>query len=124
MDSTIVVAARDNIESETARAAEAITVAGTACAIAESFAKDKSQDAVVIIDNLDYHKNLWDETTRILVDIYGIDAVVAADREGGASSELVLSRKRACGWASESGRGTLVYWEFSVAHEVGSWFIG
>eukprot|EP00547_Thalassionema_nitzschioides_P001337 CAMPEP_0194199786 /NCGR_PEP_ID=MMETSP0156-20130528/666_1 /TAXON_ID=33649 /ORGANISM="Thalassionema nitzschioides, Strain L26-B" /LENGTH=628 /DNA_ID=CAMNT_0038924723 /DNA_START=60 /DNA_END=1946 /DNA_ORIENTATION=+ len=88
LESVIVVAARDGIESETAKAAEAITVASTACAIAESFAKDRGQDAVVVVDNLDYHKQLWDETTRILVDIYGVDAVVAADRDGGASSEM------------------------------------
>jgi len=92
LESTIIVAVRkdddESSSSETSKAAEAITVASTACAIAESFAKDKGQDAVVIIDNIDYHKKLWDETTRTLVDIWGIDAVVAADREGGASSEM------------------------------------
>lgn len=88
LESVIVVAARDGIESESAKAAEAITVASTACAIAESFAKDRGQDTLVVVDNLDCHKQLWDETTRILVDIYGVDAVVTADREGGASSEM------------------------------------
>lgn len=41
-----------------------------------------------MIDTLDHHKTLWDATTRVLVDIFGMEAVVTADREGGASSEM------------------------------------
>mmetsp|Transcript_3872 Transcript_3872/g.6065 ORF Transcript_3872/g.6065 Transcript_3872/m.6065 type:complete len:646 (+) Transcript_3872:63-2000(+) len=111
LESVIVVAARDDIESEAAKAAEAITVASTACAIAESFAKDKGQDTVVIVDNLDYHKTLWDETTRILIDIFGVDAVVTADREGGASSEMRAFYssliQRAANYKKEQGGGSV-----------------
>jgi F-type H+-transporting ATPase subunit alpha len=88
LDQVTVVAARDGIDGDVAQASEAIVVAGAACSIAEAFAQDNGQDTLVIVDTLDYHKNFWDATTRVLVDIYGIDAVVAADREGGASSEM------------------------------------
>lgn len=90
-DDVIIVAAREGIEEshdEVAKAAEATVIAATACAIGEAFAKEKGEDALVIVDTLDHHKALWDATTRVLVDIYGADAVVAADREGGASSEM------------------------------------
>jgi len=42
----------------------------------------------VVVDNIDQHKSLWDQTTKVLVDVYGVDAVVKDDREGGASSEM------------------------------------
>lgn len=73
---------------EVSKAAEATVVAATACAIAESFALEKGEDTLVIIDNIDQHKKLWDATTRVLVDVFGVDAVVKGDRDGGASSEM------------------------------------
>lgn len=69
------------------RAAEGVAMAGTACALGEQHAR-QGKHAVVIIDTMDGHKALWDATTRVLVDVFGIDAVVQADREGGASSEM------------------------------------
>jgi len=69
-------------------AAEATVVAATACSIAESFALEKGADTLVIVDTLDYHKCLWDATTRVLVDVFGVEAVVKSDRDGGASSEM------------------------------------
>ena len=69
-------------------AAEATVTAATACAIAESLALNNGADTVVVVDTLDYHKSLWDATTRVLVDVFGIDAVVKSDRDGGASSEM------------------------------------
>jgi F0F1-type ATP synthase alpha subunit len=83
-----IVAARQGIVGEVAQAAEAVAVAGAACSIAEAFAKEKGMDSVVVVDSIDLHKGFWDMTTRALVDIYGADAVVLADKEGGASSEM------------------------------------
>ena len=70
------------------RAAAAVTTASTACAIAESYALQKGLHTLVVIDNIDLHKVFWDATTRVLVDVFGIDAVVESDRSGGASSEM------------------------------------
>lgn len=88
LDDIVVVGARDDIDGDVAQTAEAIVVAGTACTIAEAFAVEEGMDAIVVVDSLDFHKAFWDTTTHVLVDIYGVDAVVAADREGGASSEM------------------------------------
>ena len=85
----VVVTMRDTNNDDVASiSAEAITVAGTACAIAEAFSLQNGDDTLVIVDNINSHKNLWDWSTRILVDVYGLDAVVKADLEGGASSEM------------------------------------
>uniref|UniRef100_A0A7S1GPB0 Uncharacterized protein n=1 Tax=Cyclophora tenuis TaxID=216820 RepID=A0A7S1GPB0_CYCTE len=90
-DEVIVVAARDDNDKAVdgvAAAAEAVSVAATACAIGEAFALQEGKDALVIVDTIDMYKDLWDATTRVLVDIYGSEAVVKADREGAASSEM------------------------------------
>ena len=71
-----------------AKAAEAVAMAASACAIAETYTKDQGMNSVVIIDTLDQHKDLWDATTRVLVDVFGIDSVVKSDLDGGASSEM------------------------------------
>mmetsp|Transcript_14766 Transcript_14766/g.21091 ORF Transcript_14766/g.21091 Transcript_14766/m.21091 type:complete len:831 (+) Transcript_14766:26-2518(+) len=68
--------------------ADAVTVAATACAVGEAFALARGDDSLVIIDDIDHHKSFWDWTTRVLVDIYGVDSVVKDDIEGGASSEM------------------------------------
>jgi len=75
-------------ENDAVKAAEAVTVAATACSIAESYAIHGGYDTFVVVDNIDLHKTLWDKTTKVLVDVYGVDAVVKDDREGGASSEM------------------------------------
>jgi F-type H+-transporting ATPase subunit alpha len=72
----------------TSEAAEATVIAATACSVAESFAIGKGMDTLVIIDNIDQHKKLWDATTRVLVDVFGVDAVVKGDLDGEASSEM------------------------------------
>lgn len=97
-DSVVVVAARmsemgtsdeeDSSDAKVRASAEAVSVAAAACAIGESHALTKGRDSLVIIDSIDHHKDLWDWTTRVLVDVYGIDAVVKDDMEGGASSEM------------------------------------
>lgn len=74
--------------SDIAHAAEAVLIASTACAIGESYALDKGMHSLVVIDNIDLYKTLWDATTRVLVDLFGVDAVVKSDRDGGASSEM------------------------------------
>jgi F-type H+-transporting ATPase subunit alpha len=89
LEDIIVVSEETNKDAdEVSQAAEATVVAATACAIAESFALEKGEDTLVIIDNIDQHKKLWDATTRVLVDVFGVDAVVKGDRDGGASSEM------------------------------------
>lgn len=95
LDDIIVVVARDHklknvedINKNVMGSAEAITVAATACSIAEAFALSKGEDTFVVVDDIDDHKLFWDWTTRVLVDIYGVDAVVKDDINGGASSEM------------------------------------
>ena len=80
--------AGESTMEEAAKSAEATAMAATACAIAESYTLEQGMNTVVIIDTLDQHKKLWDATTRVLVDVFGIDSVVKSDREGGASSEM------------------------------------
>jgi F0F1-type ATP synthase alpha subunit len=89
-DDVHVVAARkgDEEKNDVSKAAEAVAIAGSACAIGEAYALEKGANAVVIIDTIDLHKSLWDATTRVLVDVFGVDSVVKSDREGGASSEM------------------------------------
>lgn len=93
-DSVVVVAARGDESStnddfgEVRSAAEAVSVAAAASAIGEAHALALGRDALVIIDSIDQHKLFWDWTTRVLVDVYGVDAVVKDDRDGGASSEM------------------------------------
>lgn len=89
LDDVILVAEKSKeTADEASKAAEATVVAATACAIAESFALENGEDTFVVIDNINRHKKLWDATTRVLVDVFGIDAVVKGDRDGGASSEM------------------------------------
>lgn len=97
LNNIVVVAARDaaaekgedDVSSmEATHAAEAITAAATACSIGEAIALAKGEDTFVVVDDIDQHKAFWDWTTRVLVDIYGADAVVEADVNGGASSEM------------------------------------
>lgn len=87
-DNIVTVRTRSTDSSAAAAAAEAVSVASSACTIAETFARKSGDDTMVVVDVLDYHKDLWDHTTRTLVDIYGTDAVVKADMDGGASSEM------------------------------------
>lgn len=75
-------------DHEVSRAAQAVAIAGAACAAGEAYALEKGINALVVVDTIDLHKKLWDATTRVLVDVFGVDAVVKADREGGASSEM------------------------------------
>ena len=84
----VVPSSAQDDKDDTSRAAEAVAIAGTACAIGEAFALDKGMHSVVIVDTIDMHKVLWDATTRVLVDVFGVDAVVASDLNGGASSEM------------------------------------
>ncbi len=89
IDDIVLVSARnmDGMD-QTSMAGEATLTAATACSIAESFALEKGMDTLVVIDTIDHHKTLWDATTRVLVDVFGVDAVVKGEREGAASSEM------------------------------------
>ncbi|KAL7534539.1 hypothetical protein ACHAXR_005936 [Thalassiosira sp. AJA248-18] len=69
-------------------AAEAVAVAAAVCTLGEHHALTTGGDSVVIIDDINLHKSLWDVTTQQLVGVYGVDAVVAADLNGGSSSEM------------------------------------
>jgi F-type H+-transporting ATPase subunit alpha len=84
----ILVTSDDRNEDDESKAAEGTVLAATACAIAESFAIEEGMDTFVVVDNIDQHKKIWDATTRVLVDVFGVDAVVKGDRDGGASSEM------------------------------------
>ena len=74
--------------AKTREAAEAVAVAATACTLGEHHALTTGGDALIIVDDINMHKNLWDITTQQLVDIYGVDSVVKADLQGGSSSEM------------------------------------
>jgi F0F1-type ATP synthase alpha subunit len=88
-DVTLVTTQGSKMNMDVAsQAAEATTIAATACAIGESYALEQGMDTFVIVDNIDLHKKLWDATTRVLVDVFGVDAVVKGDLDGGASSEM------------------------------------
>lgn len=69
-------------------AAEAVAVAATACSLGEHHALTTGGDSLVFIDDINLHKSLWDITTQFLVQVYGVDAVVEADLQGGSSSEM------------------------------------
>ncbi len=69
-------------------AAEAVAVAASTCSLAEHHALTTGGDSIVFIDDLNLHKSLWDVTTQFLVQVYGEDAVVAADLQGSGSSEM------------------------------------
>ena len=91
LDEITVVSLKKGLESldkseEPSIAAEAVTVCGTACALAEAWALNEGLDCFVVIDNLSLHKSLWEHSSRTLVDMYGEEAIVADDR--GASSEM------------------------------------
>lgn len=73
---------------EASSTAEAVAIASAACAVAESFALGDGQDTIVVVDTIDLHKKFWGVTTKVLMDTFGIDAVVQSDRDGGASSEM------------------------------------
>ena len=73
---------------KTYEAAEAVAVAATTCTLGEHHALTTGGDALVIVDDINMHKNLWDVTTQQLVEIYGVDSVVKADLQGGSSSEM------------------------------------
>ena len=77
----------DEIDA-TLEAAEAVAVSATACTLGEHHALTTGGDSVVIIDDINLHKSLWDITTRELVKVYGVNSVVKADLEGGSSSEM------------------------------------
>ena len=76
----------DSIEEDPEISAEAVSVCGTACALAEAWALNEGIDCFVVVDNLSSHKKLWEHSTRTLIDLYGMDSIVADDR--GASSEM------------------------------------
>jgi hypothetical protein len=106
----VVVAPRDGYETKdpVAKAAEATAIAACACAIAETYAHKHGVDALVIVDNIDPLKVLWDATTRVLVDVFGMDSVVKDDRDGGASSEMrgffsALIQRAGCFKSSKGG---------------------
>jgi len=88
LEHVTVVAPRRDSDVESNDAAEATAIAASAASIAESYARQKGKDALVILDTLDGHKILFDVSTRVLVNLFGTDAVVKQDREGGASSEM------------------------------------
>ena len=77
-----------DIMTKALEAAEAVAVAATACSLGEHHALTTGGDALIIVDDINLHKSLWDITTQQLVEIYGVDSVVKADLQGGSSSEM------------------------------------
>jgi len=79
---------KDDDATKKLEAAEAVAVAAAAITLGEHHALTTGGDAVVVIDDVNLHKTLWDITTQELVQVYGVDAVVEADLNGGSSSEM------------------------------------
>jgi len=68
--------------------AECVTAAATGCAVAEELAR-KGQDALVVVDDLQRHRDFWDVTERTLIDTFGVGSVAAnASSLNAASSEM------------------------------------
>ena len=92
LEDDVVLVSSEDTKSEdrddASDAIEGIVTAATACAIGEAFALEEGMDAFVVVDCIDEHKKVWDITTRSLVDVFGVEAVVKGDRDGGASSEM------------------------------------
>eukprot|EP00746_Dinoflagellata_sp_MGD_P024754 gnl/MRDRNA2_/MRDRNA2_158123_c0_seq1.p1 gnl/MRDRNA2_/MRDRNA2_158123_c0~~gnl/MRDRNA2_/MRDRNA2_158123_c0_seq1.p1 ORF type:complete len:705 (+),score=142.22 gnl/MRDRNA2_/MRDRNA2_158123_c0_seq1:37-2151(+) len=113
LDQVHLVAAKGATENhnEAVCAAEATAVVGAASALAESFATDDGKDALLIVDTIDSHKAFWDATNRVLVDLYGMDAVSKSYQEGGASSEMRAFYssliQRAANYKKEKGGGSV-----------------
>lgn len=74
-------------EATASHAAEAVAVCASAVAVAERAARNDGGHGLTIVDSLDQHRDVWDHTTNVLLDIYGRDAVVKQDSDGGAGSE-------------------------------------
>jgi len=93
------------------KAAGALTLAASACAVAEEYAMSTGGNAMVVVDTIDPLKTLWDETTKTLVDVFGVDAVVANDQKGAAGSEMraFYSRliQRAANFNAQRGGGSV-----------------
>lgn len=90
-DDVVLVSSEDSKNEnreDASDAAEGVVTAAAACAIGEAYALEEGMDTLVIVDSINHHKKFWDITTRSLVDVFGIDAVVKGDRDGGASSEM------------------------------------
>jgi len=87
-DDVVLVSSKDSDKDDASNAVEGIVTAATACAIGEAYALEEGIDTLVVVDTIDEHKKVWDITTRCLVDVFGVDAVVKGDRDGGASSEM------------------------------------
>lgn len=85
-----VVAPEDSdvVTDDSSKAARAVALSWAACSVGEMYALEEGLNALVVVDTIDLHKQLWDLTTRVLVDVYGVDSVVKGDREGSASSEM------------------------------------
>lgn len=92
VDHDVVVVAPTELDlshrDDASKAAQTVLMAGAACAIGEAFALEQEMNTLVIVDTIDLYKQLWDTTTRVLVDVYGADAVVKGEMDGGASSEM------------------------------------
>lgn len=93
LEDIVVVCTRDHLhvdgkDVEAVNGADAIAVAAAACSIGEGLALSMGVDTFVVVDDIDQHKVFWDWTTRVLIDIYGVNAVVKDDTNGGASSEM------------------------------------
>jgi F0F1-type ATP synthase alpha subunit len=112
LDDVIIVSSQCDEKADLAtKAAEATLVAATACSIAETLALTKGKETLVIVDSIDQHKELWAATTQTLIHVFGADAVVQADREGGASSEMRAFYssliQRAAQFKSKKGGGSV-----------------
>lgn len=65
--------------------AECVLAGATAAAIAEQFSLEEDRHALLLVDDFDAHKMLWDDTTRTLLDVFGEAGL--ANRGGGSDSE-------------------------------------
>eukprot|EP00934_Nitzschia_sp_Nitz4_P003476 Nitzschia sp. Nitz4//scaffold82_size85912//63966//65989//NITZ4_005151-RA/size85912-augustus-gene-0.78-mRNA-1//1//CDS//3329558865//3466//frame0 len=119
LDDVVVVSPESNSKAgtepsaldDTSKAARATVATATACSIAETYALEKGMDTLVIVDTFDQHKDIWDATTRFLIEEYGEEAVVKGEVDGGASSEMrgFLSSlvQRSAQYNKQKGGGSL-----------------
>jgi len=86
MHNTAVVVA-DASSSSLEGSAEGVAAAAAGAALAEHL-RAQGQDTLVVVDDLEQHKSVWDATERALVDKFGAEVADANGFLAAASSEM------------------------------------
>lgn len=87
MGHTVFVAA-GGLQKGTFGSAECVAAAAAACSIAEEL-RARGKDTLVVVDDLERHRDFWDFTERTLINTFGVQSVAADSSSlNAASSEM------------------------------------